>query len=106
MNWIAQYWIEALFGVVLSGITLVLRLIYKRVKTQLTESELTKDGTLALLHDRLYHACNVYITQGEITTDDLKNLEYMYESYHALGGNGTCTALYTKCQNLKIKGDV
>lgn len=103
MNWIAQYWIEALFAAVLSGITVVLRLIYKRVKAQLTDSELTKSGTLALLHDRLYHACNEYIKQGEISTDDLRNLEYMYNSYHALGGNGTCTALYKKCQNLKIK---
>lgn len=59
-------------------------------------------AVLAINHDRLYQACTFFILTGEITIDELKNLEYLYEGYHALGGNGTGTELYEKCKNLPI----
>lgn len=59
-------------------------------------------GVLAINHDRLYQACTFFILTGEITVDELKNLEYLYEGYHALGGNGTGTELYEKCKDLPI----
>lgn len=40
-----------------------------------------------------------------INTSALKNLEYLYNSYHALGGNGTGTELYTRAKGLPIKED-
>ena len=61
------------------------------------------DGVLAILHDRIYQACQYYIKQGSIDTGGLKNLEYLYKSYHALGGNGTGTELYNRAKALPIK---
>lgn len=60
------------------------------------------DAVLALLHDRLYQSCTFYIKQGSIDTGGLKNLEYLYKSYHALGGNGTGTELYNRAKALPI----
>jgi len=57
---------------------------------------------LAVNHDRLYQACTFYILTGQITTDEMKNLDYLYSGYHALGGNGTGTELYERCQKLPI----
>ena len=64
-----------------------------------------KDGLLAIMHDRLYQMCTFFLKEGYIDTAALKNLEYLYKSYHALGGNGTGTELYTRAKGLPIKED-
>lgn len=60
-------------------------------------------GLLAIMHDRLYQACTYYSQQGWINASGLKNLEYLYQSYHALGGNGTGTELYNRAKALPIR---
>ena len=52
---------------------------------------------LALLHDRLYQACQFYLKRGFCTLEDRDNLEYMFKPYKALGGNGTGEELYNRC---------
>lgn len=59
-------------------------------------------AVLAMNHDRLYQACTFFILTNQITIDELKNLEYLYDGYHNLGGNGTGTELYEKCKGLPI----
>lgn len=66
------------------------------------EQDYIREGLVSVLHDRLYQACNHYISQGYIEIDDLKNLEYLYRGYHKLGGNGTGTELYNRCKKLRI----
>lgn len=62
-----------------------------------------EDGVDAILHDRIYQSCHHYLKLGYIDTSGLKNLEYLYKSYHALGGNGTGTELYNRAKALPIK---
>ena len=64
-----------------------------------------KEGILAILHDRLYQVCRFYIHQGWIDVESMKNVEYLYDSYHDLGGNGTGTELYNRVNSLPIKED-
>ena len=59
-------------------------------------------AVLAINHDRRYQVCSAYLLAGQITVEELKNLEYLYEGYHALGGNGTGTELYAKCRELPL----
>ena len=91
-QWIAQYWAEWAFGLLGTAVIAVV-IKYKALL----------DGVLAILHDRIYQACQYYIKQGSIDTGGLKNLEYLYKSYHALGGNGTGTELYNRAKALPIK---
>lgn len=70
---------------------------------KVTEYKTIKDGLLAIMHDRLYQSCTYYIKQGHIDMGGLKNLEYLYKSYHALGGNGTGTELYNRAKALPIR---
>ena len=70
---------------------------------KVTEYRTIKDGLLAIMHDRLYQSCTHYIQQGGIDTAGLKNLEYLYKRYHALGGNGTGTELYNRAKALPIR---
>ena len=63
------------------------------------------EDTPGVTRDRLYAECSRCLTQGSIDTDGLRNLEYLYRSYHALGGNGTGTELYNRAKALPIKND-
>lgn len=93
---------EFLFGVLAAGLTAVLSTGYHRLAKKVEEQENVKDGILAILHDRLYQLCQYYLAQGAITPNALKNVEYLYRSYHSLGGNGTGTELYTRVTKLPL----
>lgn len=64
---------------------------------------LLKAGVVAMLHHELYANCTEYISRGYVTPGQLNDLEYIFTSYKALGGNGTGEILYKKVQVLKIK---
>lgn len=105
LDWIIRYWVQWLFGLICAALLAGYRRLAKRVKEQEEERKAIKAGRLAILHDRLYAECSRYIAQGSIDTDGLRNLEYLYRSYHALGGNGTGTELYNRAKALQIKND-
>lgn len=105
LEFIVKYWAQWLFGIVAAGLTAAYRNLSKKIKAQKEENKAIKDGLLAILHDRLYQVCTHYIEIGYIDLSALKNAEYLYESYHALGGNGTGTELYTRAKALPIKDD-
>lgn len=102
-DFIVKYWIDALFTGSLAVAGVLLRSMYKQIKADRTEKVLMKDGLLAILHDRLYQECNRLIAQDWCAVEDMRNLEYMYKSYHSLGGNGTGTELYERCKKLHIR---
>ena len=102
INFIKEYWLEALFTGALSLLSLLTKRLYNKFKQELTTQKLLKEGMIAILHDRLYQLCTKFIEKGEITVDELENLEYLYKSYNNLGGNGTGTALFNRCKDLKI----
>lgn len=61
------------------------------------------DAVLALLHDRIYTECYRFMELGYITQDGLRNLGYLYKTYHMMGGNGTGTELYNRAKALPIR---
>lgn len=99
IDFILKYWLEVLFGGCLGALSLAYRHICKRLK----EQKLVKEGIEAILHDRLWQAGRDFIPKGEVTLDELKNVEYIYNAYHNLGGNGTGTEIFERIKNLNIK---
>lgn len=102
-EWIVKYWVQWLFGIIAGTLGLGYKRLSAKVKAQEEERKAIKAGMLAILHDRLYQACTYYINHGSIDTAGLKNLEYIYNAYHSLGGNGTGTELYNRAKALPIK---
>lgn len=101
IDFLTEWWLEALLGGVLTGITVVLKHIYTRVQKEVAEQELLKQGMLAILHDRLYMVCQEYIlVKKYCTIQDRNNLEHLFKPYTALKGNGTAKDLYEKCLQL------
>lgn len=103
LNFIKEYWLQTIFGGVTTCLTLTIKGLYSRIKAERLEQDLIKEGVIAILHDRLYHVCHEYISNGYITVPDLNNLGYLYYGYHNLGGNGTGTELYERCKKLPLK---
>lgn len=101
LEFIVKYWLEFFF----SGVLALLGAGYRKLNLKLKEQGKMKEGSLAILHDRLYQVCRFYIHQGWIDVESMKNVEYLYDSYHDLGGNGTGTELYNRVNSLPIKED-
>lgn len=100
---IKNYWLEFILTSISGGLVMFVKKIYKDYKKESEEQVNIKIGMVALLHDSLFRNCEIYINKGEISVNELDNLESLYSSYHALGGNGTGTALYERCKNLSLK---
>ena len=94
-TYISVHWMEWAIGLLSLG--------WGYLVKKVTEYKTIKDGLLAIMHDRLYQACTYYLDKGYIDMSGLKNLEYLYQSYHALGGNGTGTELYNRAKALPIR---
>lgn len=56
----------------------------------------------ALSHDALFSRCEQLISKGNITSDDLENLNMLYEAYHDLGMNGAGEELYNRAKSLPL----
>lgn len=92
---IVNYYTELMCTILVGGAVAVTKYIHKILKC----------GTklmLAIGHDDLYRFSEFYIQTNQITLRELKNLEHIYNAYHALGGNGTGTELYERCKELPI----
>lgn len=92
-DFIVKYWVQE----VMAAITAAIAFSLKKIYTWKNEQELVKQGVLAILHDRLYQACQFYLKRGYCAIEDRDNLEYMFRPYKALGGNGTGEDLYNRC---------
>ena len=97
LSFISAHWMEWAIGLLSFGWGYLIK--------KMTEYKNIKGGLLAIMHDRLYQSCTYHIKQGYIDTSALKNMEYLYENYHELGGNGTGTELYNRAKSLPIKED-
>lgn len=102
LEFAAQYWLQVVFGGAVSVLSLLMKYLWGTIKREHEEQRLLRGAVLAILHDRLYSLARYYLSQKCLTIQDLDNLEYIYNAYHALGGNGTGTDLFNRCKALPI----
>ncbi len=103
LDFAKQYWLQMIFGGAVSALSVLTRHLWQSIKQEHKEQKLLREAVLAILHDRLYSLARYYLSQGWMTIQDLDNLEYIYKAYHALGGNGTGSDLFTRCKALPIR---
>lgn len=119
MNYIDQaaYWLEhfiranaAVMSVTGVSVYGFLKMKYNKMKedkvsvdTRLSNLE---KANLAMLHNKIYVQCANYLQEGFISIADLDDLDYLFNAYKSLGGNGTGETLYNKVKalpNIKTK---
>ena len=74
-QFILQHLWELAFTGISGALTAAYRRLTKRIKAQEEERKAIKEGLLAILHDRLYQACQHFMVQGSIDASGLKNIE-------------------------------
>ena len=99
---ISQYLLQGVLAIVTAILTGAYSRLSKKLKRRDEETEATKAGVRAVLHLALYSECRRLMEQNRVTTEDLNNVERIYDNYHKLGGNGTGTALYERILRLPL----
>lgn len=93
--------------IVLSFVILILTAKYKDLTAKFERKEkrehAVEDGVKSILHYLLYRECKVCLDAQQVSTEELKEIEHIYDAYHTLGGNGTGTALYNRILSLPIE---
>lgn len=93
--------------IILALVILVLTAKYKDVTDKLDKKEkkdhALEDGVKSILHYLLYRECQRCLDTKQVSTEELKEIEHIYDAYHDLGGNGTGTALYNRILALPIE---
>lgn len=112
MEWIAKWWLEALFGIMLAGLTAGYKLLNTKIKEakraeaeamekQKQENALIKEAMQALLRDRIIQGYNHYVHEKKhCPIYALQSIRSMYNAYHALGGNGAVDKLMEDIEDL------
>ncbi len=77
----------------------------KSFEEQAEEQEMMKQALLAILHDKVYMESSRILSNDKVKFTELDNLEYLFRSYQALGGNGVCKNLYERVQKLEMECD-
>lgn len=99
-DWIEKYWIEWIFGILCAVLAFLYRSLASKLKKQKTESDAVKDGIRALLQRQIDADCKECIREGYCPTERKNVILCMYDSYHALGGNGAISQLKNRMMEL------
>jgi hypothetical protein len=98
-NFIIQYWLAFVFGLIVTGGGVWYKRFIKRVCNQRS----LQNGTQALLRNQIIHSYDKYIEQGWMPIYAKETLLEMYKAYHGLGGNGVITDLVEGLRELPSK---
>ena len=105
-EWIAKYWIEWLFGIVVAALGWLIRRINKRVKDAAEKNTAIELGIQALLRAQMISDYNHYFEKGSAPIYARENFENIYQQYRNLGGNGVMVDIHSKFMALPTpKGD-
>ena len=67
------------------------------------EQQALRSGLRSMLRNSILHGCMKYIECGSKPMYEINNIGSMYDSYHALGGNGSVTRMYKLFVDLPVR---
>jgi hypothetical protein len=88
LEFMMKYWLEALFGAVLTGLSLLVKRLLKDAKAARHSASAVQTGIRCMLRDRIIHTYEEYVRLGYCPLSVRENTQEMHEAYKALGGNG------------------
>lgn len=102
-DFVVKYWVEFLFGIIAAGLIAGYRKLAARIQSDKDTEKAIADGMKYLLMFKLREEGEKYLTENACSIEHKHEYEKVYNAYHALGGNGTVTALIDKVLQLPIK---
>lgn len=95
LEWIAKYWLEAIFTALLAAGGALLKRTIKRQKA-------IENGVQDLLRLEILDNYERSKQEGKISVARKDAIDSAYQSYHALGGNGTITRVHEEIMQMPI----
>ena len=102
-EFILEYWLQVVFGVILAILSFGVRKIADSLKNEIADQKSIKLGIQAILRDRLIQSYNVHTALGYCEIHDRDNISNMYKQYHTLGANGVVDRLIIELLDLPVK---
>lgn len=99
-EWIAKYWLEWVFGILIAVLTWVVKTMSNRLKKQQTEYDAIRDGMRSLLRGQIISISERVLHDGWCGIPLRDSISDMYASYHSLGGNGAVTSVVEQVAKL------
>ena len=75
----------------------------RRLDEIMSRENAINEALRALCRDRILQGYRYYKRNSGVTAQELETMTKLYNAYHALGGNGTITAVYEKIKELPLK---
>lgn len=100
LEFIAQYWLEVLFGLIVTALTFFVRRLFRHVSKNKQETCTVQEGIKCMLRDRIIQNHERYICLGNCPLSVRENMEDMHAAYKALGGNGAIDHIVEELNNL------
>ena len=101
-DFVVKYWVEFVFGLIVAGLTAGYARISKRLQDEKTRNQAIENGVRDILRMQIldtYERCKV---AGTISVSRKDAIDSAYNSYHALGGNGTITQVHNELMGMPI----
>lgn len=109
VQFIQKFWLQFLLTGISGGLAFLCKKSYNKIKQEREQhkkeqeeynarQKVQETAICAILHDRLLQSLTYYLEKKEINSDQMDNLKIMYDSYIALGGNGTIKILWERFQ--------
>lgn len=102
LEFIMKYWLECLFGLIVTGLTAGVTRINKKLKEEKVRNQAIENGVRDILRMQIldtYERCKI---AGTISVSRKDAIDSAYNSYHALGGNGTITQVHNELMGMPI----
>ena len=101
-DFVVKYWLEILFGLIVTGLTAGVAKINKKLKDERIRNQAIEDGVRDLLRMQILDTYERVKAAGQITVSRKDAVDSAYKSYHALGGNGTITHVHHELMEMPI----
>ena len=101
-EFIAKYWLQFLFGLIVTGLSAGYAKISKRLKEEKARNQAIENGVRDILRMQILDTYERCKASGTITVSRKDAIDSAYSSYHALGGNGTITQVHNELMTMPI----
>ena len=101
-EFICKYWLEVAFGLIVAGFSFVLKSFSKKLKEERQRSQAIESGVRDILRMQIldnYERCKQV---GKLSVSRKDAIDSAYNSYHALGGNGTITQVHSEIMEMPL----
>lgn len=101
-DFIAKYWLEFVFGLIVAALSAGYAKISKRLKEEKVRNTAIENGVRDILRMQILDTYDRCKAAGSISVSRKDAIDSAYTSYHALGGNGTITQVHNELMAMQI----